>query len=94
EDARTAVLCASDIFALELLNQFRGRGLRVPRDVGLAGFDSIDALRFISPRITTVEYPIQRMGELAFALLAEGPKGGADLPQIELEPEILWGESV
>ncbi len=93
KEARTAVLCCSDIFALELLNDFRGRGLSVPGDVGLAGFDSIDALRFISPRITTVEYPIQKMGELAFELLAAG-QVGAELPQIELEPKILWGESI
>jgi LacI family transcriptional regulator len=91
-EARTAVICCSDIFALELLGDFRERGLAVPRDVGLMGFDAIAALRFISPRLSTVEYPIQRMGELAFSLLTGGGTGG--LPFIELEPRILWGESL
>jgi len=98
---RTAVICASDVFALEILTDLRDRGVQVPRDVGLMGFDSIDALRYISPRLSTVEYPIRRMGEAAFSLLVE-PEGAlaADsastslVPAIELEPRILWGESL
>ena len=69
--ARTAVICASDIFALEIMTDLRSRGVPVPAAVGLMGFDSIDALRYISPRLSTVEYPIQRMGEIAFSLLVE-----------------------
>ena len=89
--ARTAVICASDIFALEIMTDLRGRGISVPAHIGLMGFDNIDALRFISPRLSTVEYPIQRMGEIAFSLLVEPPVGGDAIPFIELEPKILWG---
>lgn len=94
--ARTAVICASDVFALEILTDLRSRGVQVPRDVGLMGFDSIDALRYISPRLSTVEYPVQRMGEAAFSLLVEPAEPGrpAGVPAIELEPRILWGESL
>jgi LacI family transcriptional regulator len=92
--ARTAVICASDIFALEIMTDLRSRGIAVPGAVGLMGFDSIDALRFISPRLSTVEYPIQRMGEIAFSLLVEPQETGGKVPFIELEPKILWGESL
>lgn len=91
---RTAVVCASDVFALEVLTDLRSRGVQVPRDVGLMGFDSIDALRYISPRVSTVEYPIQRMGEAAFSLLVEPGEPTPKVPAIELEPRILWGESL
>jgi LacI family transcriptional regulator len=91
---RTAVICASDVFALEVLTDLRARGVQVPGDVGLMGFDSIDALRYISPRLSTVEYPIQRMGEAAFSLLVEPKEESATVPSIELEPRILWGESL
>jgi LacI family transcriptional regulator len=101
---RTAVICASDIFALEIMTDLRSRGVSVPADVGIMGFDSIDALRYISPRLSTVEYPVTRMGETAFAMLVEardgagpdggpGPRGGP-VPSIELDPRILWGESL
>ena len=93
ETKRTAVLCSSDIFALEILNDLKRRGLSVPGQVGLAGFDSIDALRFITPRLTTVEYPILPMGEIAFSLLV-GDRTTDPVPQIELQPRILWGDSV
>lgn len=92
--ARTAVICASDIFALEILTDLRTRGVQVPRDAGIMGFDSIDALRYISPRLSTVEYPIQRMGEAAFSLLVEPREEAAGVPVVELEPRILWGESL
>ncbi len=94
QSARTAVICASDIFALEIMTDLRGRGVPVPAAVGLMGFDSIDALRFISPRLSTVEYPIQRMGEIAFSLLVEPQEPGGTVPFIELEPKIRWGESL
>jgi len=90
---KTAVLCCSDIFALEILGDFQRRGIIVPRDAGLMGFDSIDALRFITPRLATVEYPIQQMGEIAFSLLI-GERSSAEVPHIELQPRILWGQSI
>lgn len=89
----TAVICVSDIFALEILRDLTHRGLRVPRDVGLMGFDSIDALRYVEPQLSTVEYPIRRMGEVAFSLLTEPPEGD-DVPTVELSPRIIWGESL
>ncbi len=91
---RTAIICSSDIFALEILNDLRSRGIGVPEGVGLMGFDSIEALRYIQPRLSTIEYPIQRMGEQAFSLLIEPRAPDAPAPVIELEPKILWGESI
>ena len=60
---KTAILCSSDIYALEILNLFRHRGIRVPEDVGLIGFDNIKALKYVVPTLTTIGYPIQEMGK-------------------------------
>jgi len=90
---RTAVVCCSDIFALEILNDFRTRGVAVPRDVGLMGFDSIEALRYVQPRISTVEYPVRRMGEVAFSLLID-PTPNQAPASVELPPRIVWAESL
>ncbi|HET6488069.1 MAG TPA: LacI family DNA-binding transcriptional regulator, partial [Spirochaetia bacterium] len=92
-ETRTAVLCASDIFALEILRDLRTREVAVPRDVGLMGFDAIDALRYVVPSLSTVAYPVQEMGETAFSLLTQPPTG-KDVAFIELEPRIVWGESL
>jgi LacI family transcriptional regulator len=93
--ARTAIVCCSDIFALEILNDIKARGLAVPADVGLMGFDSIHALRYITPRLSTVEYPIEKMGEIAFSFFLDQQKSGnTEAPSLELMPTILWRESI
>jgi len=92
---RTAIVCCSDIFALEILNDIKARGLTVPGDVGLMGFDSIHALRYITPTLSTVEYPIEKMGEIAVSLFLDMQKSGNNQTRsIELMPTILWRESV
>jgi len=58
---RTAVVCSSDIFALQTLRYLSAEGFRVPEDVGLMGFDDIDLLEYVSPPLTTVS---QRTGDL------------------------------
>ncbi len=93
EETRTAIVCASDIFALEILNDLRARGIGVPERVGLMGFDSIDALRYVVPRLSTVEYPIKRMAEIALSLLTD-PQPEGSVPFVELTPRILWGDSL
>jgi len=91
---RTAIVSCSDIFALEILNDLRSRGVRVPSDVGLMGFDSIDAIRYVQPRLSTIEYPVKRMSEVAFSLLVEPREPDSGTPSIELPPRILWGDSL
>lgn len=62
---KTAVLCASDIYALRLLKRLKKEGLNVPEDVGVTGFDNIASLDFFEKRLTTVNYPIKKIGETA-----------------------------
>ena len=66
---RIAFFCSSDIYALELLNNFREQDISVPGDAGLMGFDNLDILAYISPRITTVSSSIEEVGTKAMDTL-------------------------
>lgn len=62
---RTAVLCSSDWYALNLLQAAQAAGLCLPADFGLMGFDRLDILDLISPRLTSVVHPIEAIGSRA-----------------------------
>ena len=66
---RTAILCICDMHALEVLEYCKARGLRVPQDVGLMGFDNMPMLKYISPRIASVGYNVEDMATRAFDML-------------------------
>lgn len=72
------IFAANDVMALGALAALTEAGLRVPDDVALAGFDDIDALQDVSPRLTTVHLPLQDIGiaatDLAFADPAPEPR--------------------
>lgn len=66
ERGKTAVMCTCDIHALEVLHYLQEiRGLHVPEDVGVMGFDDIDVLKYVKPKLSTVDYNVEEMGKLA-----------------------------
>ena len=68
-DPPTAVFAASDMLALGAMEQIHQRGLRVPGDVALVGFDDIELAAFAA--LTTVRQPMRRMGRLAAQALVQ-----------------------
>ena len=67
----TALVCANDEMALGALRAVRDRGLSVPADMSIIGFDDIRLARFIDPPLTTVAQPMQEIGREAMTLLIE-----------------------
>lgn len=65
----TALLCANDHIAMELLAAVRGRGLRVPGDIALTGFDDLPYAPFLDPPLTTVRQFPAEMGRQALGVL-------------------------
>ena len=63
------ICCANDQSALGVINELHRRGYRVPDDVAVTGFDDISVARHVSPSLTTVRQPIERLGALAFETL-------------------------
>ncbi len=58
----TAIFAFHDYIALDVLNVILQRGLRVPKDIALTGFDGLNVSLFIKPSITTVKQPLREMG--------------------------------
>ena len=73
---KKAILCAYDRFAVMVLSTCRQNGLRVPEDIGIMGFNNMEVLEHIYPRIYSVDCNITEIGKNAFMSLLEQMKGG------------------
>lgn len=90
----TALFAYNDISAIGAIRVFQERGLRVPQDVSVMGFDDIPGAAFYTPSLTTVRQPLNRMGEVAAQSLLERIEGKKEYPsEIAIEPELVVRES-
>ncbi len=71
----TAIVCGNDILALGALFECISRGIRVPEDISITGYDGIDLAAHVSPALTTVHIPCAEMGEVAADFLAARLEG-------------------
>jgi DNA-binding LacI/PurR family transcriptional regulator len=69
DDPPTAVLCFSDAIALTVIEAARRRGLDVPRDLSVVGFDDAPMASCVSPALTTVAQDVDAKGRAAAAAL-------------------------
>jgi LacI family transcriptional regulator len=74
-DRPTAVLCSNDITALGVLRQCYQKGLSVPRDLSVVGFDDIKLAEFVIPPLTTVRMSQAELARLAFHALLSSVSG-------------------
>ncbi|MEL4356976.1 MULTISPECIES: LacI family DNA-binding transcriptional regulator [unclassified Luteococcus] len=65
ERQATAVVAFNDLMALGMMRRLRARGVRVPEDISVVGFDDSFGSDLVTPRLTTVAAPLVRLGELA-----------------------------
>lgn len=65
----TALVCASDLMAIGAIRRLKERGLQVPQDMSVTGFDDIRISTYISPTLTTVRINIKDVGFRAFMCL-------------------------
>ena len=87
------MLCDDDLIAAGLYVAARERGLRIPRDLSVVGFDDMDFARALGPPLTTVALDAERMGATAFELLEKRIKGTRVRRRIVLPAELLVRES-
>lgn len=89
-DRPTAVVCFNDKVAVGVLQAAAARGLRVPEDLSVTGFDDIDVSRATTPPLTTVRQPLQEMGRVAVTMLMRLLDGHRhDALSIELATELV-----
>jgi LacI family transcriptional regulator len=86
-----AVFAANDMMAVGCQFAFTEAGLRVPHDIGLAGFDDIPIARFVSPPLTTVRVRIAEFGQQALERLVAGfsPQDNRVTPGHTLRAELV-----
>ena len=94
----TAVFAANDMMAVGAIAALRDRGLRVPEDVSVAGFDGIHLGRYLQPPLTTYAQPVAALARRAVDLLLDAveaatpgarPPGRAATPAYRLLGELL-----
>lgn len=81
----SAIFAANDLMAIGVVQALRGRGIAIPRQIAVAGFDDIPAARLITPSLTTVAQSQWQMGERAALTLMERLRGTRTGPGTALE---------
>jgi LacI family transcriptional regulator len=90
----TAIFATTDILAIGAMQAAHRRGIRVPEELSILGYDGIMESTITFPPLTTIRQPIHEMGELAArTLLTQIRQPGAPAQQIVLENSLLLRES-
>ena len=88
----SAISCANDLLALGALQRLHERGIRVPDELSVAGFDDIAVAQMTAPSLTTVRLPLRELGRLGFAA-AVGMLAGKPVEPITLPTEVVLRDS-
>lgn len=85
------IFAGSDIIAAYALKACRERGLSVPEDVRIVGYDGIDLRNLLAPQLSTIRQPIEEMGKLAVDLIIQQVDGRAVAAEYILPVELEEG---
>ena len=88
-----AIVCANDQTALGVMYALSRRGIKVPGEVAVTGFDDVPVARHLHPPLTTVRQPIQEMGATAFDILYSRIGASAGARHVVLPVELIVRES-
>lgn len=89
----TAVFVTTDVMAIGASKAILGRGLRIPEDISVVGFDGIDYTQYFHPSLTTIKQPVEQMGEKSVDILFDLIKNKKKHEHIVFETELLERES-
>jgi len=85
----TAVIAYNDLIAVGAMDAIKQRGLSIPRDISMVGFDDIGLASEVNPSLTTVHVPKQTMGIMAVKSLLQLVKGKEEPVKKTLVPTRL-----
>jgi DNA-binding LacI/PurR family transcriptional regulator len=90
----TAIVCVNDVMAVGALRELRERGIRVPEDMSVTGFDNVKLSEFCFPALTTVHIPRDRIGHIICDCLIPNPgKPALKEHEIVIDPEFILRDS-
>lgn len=70
------IIAANDMVAISVYKELHRKGIKVPTDIQIIGFDNISLSSLVMPEITTIAQPIAQMGQEAVRMLTERVEGG------------------
>ncbi|WP_300593491.1 LacI family DNA-binding transcriptional regulator [Microbacterium sp.] len=91
DEAPTAIFAGNDLQALGVYDAARERGMRLPDDLSVVGYDDIAPARWVSPALTTVHQPLRRMGSEATRMILDAAtrSSGTLTPRIDLATHLV-----
>ena len=90
EPGLTAILCGNDAMALGVIRALTERGLRVPGDVSVIGFDDVPDAGYYLPPLTTVRQDFRVLGRQALSTLADRMSGAIPAGRrVRVAPELI-----
>jgi LacI family transcriptional regulator len=90
----TAIFASNDEMAFGVIDAARERGLRIPDDLSVVGFDDIPQAAWVYPPLTTVRQPLEQMGRVATQMLLQLiDKSTAPADRVELPTELIVRQS-
>lgn len=91
----SAIFVCNDMMAMGVINAANAKGIRIPEDLSIIGYDDIHIAKFMSPSLTTIHQPKYRLGKAAVeALLNRLEKGATDPQVVQLEPTLVERDTV
>jgi len=88
-----AIVCANDQTAIGVMHALARRGIKVPQEVAVTGFDDVPVARHMHPPLTTVRQPMQEMGAKAFDILYSRINASGGKPDVVLPVQLIVRES-
>lgn len=87
----TAVFCANDLVAIGVLQEMTLRGLRVPADLAILGYDDIDFAAAAAVPLSSIRQPREQLGQTAATLLLEeaNQAGDHEHRQVIFQPDLM-----
>lgn len=90
----TAIFASNDIMAFGVMEAARERGLRIPNDISIVGFDGTPQASMVHPNLTTVQQPLEQMGRKATQMLLQYISDPTTPPErVELPTKLIIGGS-
>ena len=91
--AFTALMAFNDLSAIGAINRFREHGWRIPQDLSVVGFDDVVAARIVYPALTTLQQPLQLMGQMAAREVINVITHGGKEERLVLTPQLVIRKS-
>ncbi|MCF6174739.1 MAG: LacI family transcriptional regulator [Victivallaceae bacterium] len=91
----TAIVMTGDAYAASFYGLLAERGLKIPEDISIIGFDDDDQSKMVYPQLTTVSKPLEKMADMAMNILVNAISGNDNgLMKVLIKPQLIIRDSV